>query len=90
NYYESISVELLADILACSSRHLSRLFKRQTGSTPIDYMIKLRMEKAKELLLTTEASLQEIAEGIGYADKYYFAKMFKRYTGIPPIRYRTE
>lgn len=90
HYAEPITLDLLAKLLDSSPRHLSRLFKHQTGSSPIDYVIQIRMDKAKELLLTTDATLQEIAEGIGYPDRYYFAKMFKRYVGVAPIRYRTE
>jgi len=88
NYAKPLTLDLLAEQLDSSPRHLSRLFKQQTGSSPIDYMLSLRIEKAKELLVATEASLQEIAENIGYPDRYYFAKMFKKYTGIAPIRYR--
>ncbi|BBI33290.1 AraC family transcriptional regulator [Cohnella abietis] len=90
HYAEPITLDILAERLDSSPRHLSRLFKRETGSSPIDYMIQIRMDKAKELLLTTEATLQEIAVGIGYPDSYYFAKMFKRYVGSAPIRYRME
>lgn len=90
NYAQPLSLGVLAELLDSSPRHLSRLFKQRTGSSPIEYMISLRMEKAKELLRRTEASLQDIAEEIGYPDRYYFAKMFKRYTGASPIRYRTE
>ncbi|MCU6792239.1 AraC family transcriptional regulator [Paenibacillus sp. WQ 127069] len=90
HYAELITMDLLAEQLDSSPRHLSRLFKSQTGSSPIHYVIQIRMDKAKELLLTTAATLKEIAESTGYPDSYYFAKMFKRYTGVAPIRYRME
>ncbi|MDQ0091975.1 iron complex transport system substrate-binding protein [Paenibacillus anaericanus] len=88
-YAEPVTMDLLAELLDSSPRHLSRLFKRQTGSSPIDYVIQIRMNKAKELLLTTDATLQKIAETIGYPDSYYFAKMFKKHVGVAPIRYRS-
>ncbi|MFS0838082.1 helix-turn-helix domain-containing protein [Paenibacillus sp. 1P03SA] len=90
NYTEPATLERLAELLDSSPRHLSRLFKRKTGKSPIDYMVRLRMKKAKEMLVTTEMTLQEIAESIGYPDSYSMAKMFKKQTGIAPIRYRTE
>lgn len=88
HYAEPITMNLLAELLDSSPRHLSRMFKRQTGYSPIEFMIQVRMSKAKELLLTTDATLQEIAKNVGYPDGYYFAKMFKRYMGISPVRYR--
>ncbi|MCG7406499.1 AraC family transcriptional regulator [Paenibacillus sp. ACRRX] len=90
HYAETITLELLAELLDCSPRHLSRLFKRDVGTSPIDYVIQIRMNKAKELLLMTDANLQEIAESVGYPESYYFAKMFKKYVGTAPIRYRSE
>ncbi|MBP1991458.1 AraC family transcriptional regulator [Paenibacillus eucommiae] len=90
HYAQPITLDLLAEVLDSSPRHLTRLFKRQTGSSPIDYVIQIRMDKAKEMLLASDATLQEIAEGIGYPDSYYFAKMFKKFVGIAPIRYRSD
>ncbi|MFC4304508.1 helix-turn-helix domain-containing protein [Cohnella boryungensis] len=86
---ESVTMEQLSALFDCSPRHLTRLYKQATGRSPIDYLIGMRMDKAKQLLLTTDATLQEIADSIGYPDSYYFAKMFKRNAGLAPIRYRT-
>ncbi|MCE5172977.1 AraC family transcriptional regulator [Paenibacillus profundus] len=90
HYADLITMEKLAAMLDSSPRHLSRLFKQHTGSSPVDYVIQIRMDKARELLLSTGANLQEIAESVGYSDSYYFAKMFKKHVGVAPIRYRTE
>lgn len=90
HYAEPITMDLLAELMDTSPRHLSRLFKRQTGHSPIDFVIQIRMNKAKELLLATNATLQEIAKAVGYPDGYYLAKMFKKYMGIAPIRYRKQ
>lgn len=88
HYAKPLTLDQLAALLDSSSRHLSRLFKRRTGFSPIEYMLQLRMNKARELLATTDATLQEIAEYIGYPDSYSFAKMFKKHVGTPPARYR--
>lgn len=90
HYAEPITMDLLAELMDSSPRHLSRLFKRQTGYSPIDFVIQIRMNKAKELLLATDATLQEIAKAVGYPDGYYLAKIFKKYMGIAPIRYRKQ
>ncbi len=88
HYEDEISLEQLADQADSSPRHLGRQFKERMGVSPIDYVIHLRMKKAKRLLASTDASLQEIAESLGYSDSYAFAKMFKKQTGMPPIGYR--
>ncbi|ASR46508.1 ABC transporter substrate-binding protein [Paenibacillus kribbensis] len=88
HYAESITLERLAGLLECSPRHLTRLFKKQTDCSPITYLIRLRMDKAKELLRKTDATLQDIAVGVGYPDVYFFSRAFKKYIGVSPVHYR--
>ncbi|SFD75875.1 iron complex transport system substrate-binding protein [Paenibacillus catalpae] len=90
HYAEPINLEHLAGLLAFSQRHLTRLFKQQTGFSPIDYLVRYRMEKAKGLLTSTDASLQQIAASVGYPDVYFFSRMFKKITGQSPIKYKEE
>ncbi|MEK8131289.1 AraC family transcriptional regulator [Paenibacillus filicis] len=85
---EPITLEGLAELLDSSPRHLSRMFKSRTGYSPIEYVIRQRVEKAKELLLHTDASLQQIAVEAGFQDRYYFSRMFKKHTGMAPHRYK--
>ncbi|AIQ21280.1 AraC family transcriptional regulator [Paenibacillus sp. FSL H7-0357] len=88
HYAESITLESLAESVNYSIPHLSSYFKIRTGLSPIDYLIKVRMDKAAALLLETDATLKEIAEGIGYQDPSYLGRLFKKYKGVSPIRYR--
>lgn len=88
HYAQSITLRDLCQRLECSSRQLSRVFKETTGSSPIDYIIQTRIAKSKELLLQSDATLNEIAERIGQSDGYYFSKMFKKHVGMSPLRYR--
>lgn len=89
HYMSPISVASVAEALDCSPRHLSRLFqKSELGETPSDYLARLRMEKAGELLRDTRLTLQEIAVSVGYQDGYYFSRMFKKYAGVSPMEYR--
>ncbi|MFF2885247.1 AraC family transcriptional regulator [Paenibacillus sp. NPDC057967] len=88
HYAESISLESLAAALNYSAAHLSDVFKKQVGYSPIDYLLRIRMEKAACLLLDTEASIREIAAYVGYADPYYFGRMFKKMIGVSPLQYR--
>lgn len=88
HYAESITLESLSDNVNYSIPHLSSYFKTRTGLSPIDYLIKVRIDKAASLLLETDATLKEIAAGVGYQDPSYLGRLFKRYKGVSPIRYR--
>lgn len=83
-----LNLENVADKFGFSIYYLSRFFKEHTNSTFIDYVINLRIQKAKELLTTTERQLKEIAYSVGYTDLTYFMKRFKKTEGITPGQYR--
>ncbi|MDK8180113.1 AraC family transcriptional regulator [Paenibacillus sp. UMB4589-SE434] len=87
-YREPITLESLLEHLDCSSRQLLRAFKKQVRTSPIDYLIQLRMSKAKHLLLSTDFTLKEIAESVGYTDSYYFSRIFKKYEGASPTSFK--
>jgi transcriptional regulator GlxA family with amidase domain len=78
----------LAGVAKMSLPHYFVLFKRCTGSTPIDYFIRLRMERARELLATTSCSVKEIAGVLGYDDPLYFSRVFKGVNQTTPTQYR--
>ncbi|MEK4238306.1 AraC family transcriptional regulator [Paenibacillus sp. FSL H7-0714] len=87
-YREPITLETLLEHLSCSSRQLLHAFKKQVRTSPIDYLIQLRMSKAKQLLLSTDFTLKEIAESVGYTDSYYFSRIFKKYEGVSPTSFK--
>ncbi len=88
HYSEPITLERLSELLDCSSRMLLRKFKAQFQTSPIDYLIQVRMEQAKQLLSRTRLPIREIAESTGYTDHYYFSRLFKKNAGVPPAEYR--
>ncbi|MEK3723608.1 AraC family transcriptional regulator [Paenibacillus sp. FSL H8-0034] len=90
HYSDTITLESLAKLFGCSPRHLSRLFQDQLGHSPLDYLIRIRMDIAKQLIWTTDATIQEIADGVGYEDRYYFSRLFKKHIGISPNHYKTQ
>ncbi|OXS60328.1 hypothetical protein B1A99_07780 [Cohnella sp. CIP 111063] len=90
HYKESITAEELAGIYDCSASYLARLFKNQLAVGPIEYLIHVRIHKAKQFLLKSEARIQEIASSVGYADVYYFSRLFKKHTGCSPLQYRED
>ncbi|WP_410772423.1 AraC family transcriptional regulator [Fontibacillus sp. BL9] len=90
HYNEPISLEMLAKKWNYSMQYLSKQFRQSTGKSPIDYVIQVRIDKAKEMLSGTGASTQEIALAVGYTDVFYFNRVFKKQTGLTPGQYKTE
>lgn len=87
HYAEEISLEKIANRFFLNQTYFSRLFKQYTGSTFTDYLIKLRMEKAKELLCQGKYKVYEVSQMIGYRSEKYFFRIFKQYTGCSPTEY---
>ncbi len=85
HYNEKISLDRIAENMYLSTFYISKIFKSETGDTPIRHLINIRLEKAKELLEKGHpGSIQEIAAMVGYEDAYHFSKLFKKYYGISP------
>jgi two-component system response regulator YesN len=87
-YAEKIDLELLSNKFHISREHISRLFKRDFGENFIEYITKVRLNKAVELLKGTNLKLQSISDQTGFSDVSYFSKVFKKQYGLPPADYR--
>jgi len=85
---EPLRLGELANIAGLSVPHYSMLFRGQTGFSPIDWFIRLRIQRACDLLDTTGDTVAEIGRQTGFADPYYFSRCFRRVVGLPPRRYR--
>jgi len=85
-----MSLNAAAARVFVSPTYLSILFKKKLGVTFIDYLINLRLEKAKALLRDTALRTYEVAAGTGYSDPQYFSVCFKKYTGLTPTEYRAQ
>lgn len=85
-----LSLNLLADELRVSVSHLSRLFKEQTESNFIDYLMNLRINQAKRLLMETDEKIKVIAESVGYSNVNTFIRIFKKLTALTPSEYREQ
>lgn len=90
HYAQPLTRETLARIFHYSVPYLSKHFRYETGSSIIDYLIRIRMDKACTLLRQTDLSLQEIAESVGYSDVSYFIRTFKKHTGVTPKQFKDE
>ena len=90
HFDENVSLQILAKEFYLHPNYLSRLFKEKTGENFVDYLTKIRMNKVKELLRTTNYKIVEICEMVGYENPRYFSKAFKQFTGRTPKEYRNE
>jgi two-component system response regulator YesN len=86
---EDVSLQTLADHVGWHPVHLSKVFKLETGEMLSDYLLRIRMERAVQLLKGSELKIFEIAAEVGYLTTSYFIKVFKKYYGITPQEYRT-
>ncbi len=84
HYNEKVTREQLSAIAGVSHSHYSILFKQFTGFSPNEYLSRLRINRAKELLMTGTSTLREIALKVGYKDEFYLSRRFKQQTGTSP------
>ncbi|MFD2657063.1 AraC family transcriptional regulator [Gracilibacillus thailandensis] len=87
NYMEDISLEICADQADTTAYTLSKAFKKVLGINFIDYLTRIRLDQAKELLMNSNLKINEIAESVGYRHSY-FNRIFKKHVGVPPSQYR--
>jgi two-component system response regulator YesN len=90
NYKDNLSLEVIAEHIPVNPSHLSRTFKREYGEPLTEYINKVRIEKAGELLSTTNMLAYEVAEAVGFNDPTYFSMVFKKHTGVSPKEYKLE
>ncbi|GIO42889.1 response regulator transcription factor [Paenibacillus apis] len=90
HFHEPITMRQVADRLHLNPSYFSVLFKEQTELTFSEYVSRLRMQRAKELLLHSGLSIAQIAERVGYQTDKYFIKVFKTYEGLSPSKYRSQ
>ena len=85
---ETLSLETLAAQVHMSVPHYCALFKRQTNTSPILFLIRLKMQRACELLSGTDVPVAAVGRQVGYPDPFYFCRVFKKTIGVPPTDYR--
>lgn len=90
NHYQdyTLSVSAIADELNISTAYLSTVFKVETNQNLIKYITEYRIEKAKELLMSTNMKVSDVAEKVGYLNSSYFISLFRNNTGYSPSKYR--
>ncbi len=84
----NLSLTEIAAVVNLSSHYFASLFKQSTGETPLQYINKCRIEKAKELLANQNFTITDVCLSVGFADPSHFAKVFRKYVGLTPKIYR--
>lgn len=90
HYTQGITLEEVAGIVGLTPQYFSSFFKDEMEVTFTEYVTKLRIEKAKEVIRNSQMSIQEICYYVGYHDPNYFSRIFKKYVGCTPTRYKKE
>ena len=85
-----VTIEELVTYTRISKQHLNHLFKQHTGFAPIDYYLRLKMQRACQLLDLTDDSVKSISLTLGMTDPYYFSRLFKQIIGVSPSSYRDK
>lgn len=90
NYEKDITIENIAERLSVNKNYLSRLFRTKKNFTLKEYLIHKRIERAKELLQNTNASILQVSNSVGYDDQLYFSRIFKKKVGMSPTEYKKD
>ena len=90
NLDRPLTLRQIASKAGFSPAYFSRMWKSRTGHSPVDYLIELRLQKARELLAGTHQPIAVVAELSGFADPLYFSKVFRARIGLPPSIYREQ
>jgi len=90
NLAAPVSVGELARLASLSTSHFAALFKASTGSGVVEYVRRLRSARARELLITTDASIADIGVSVGYSDPFYFSRQFRLVNGASPSDFRRD
>lgn len=88
NFNKNITLEAVAEYIHLNPQYFSRYFKSNTGLNFTEYVSKTRIKEAKKLLSSTDKSISGISLDVGYIDPTYFTKVFTKYEGISPLKYR--
>jgi AraC family transcriptional regulator len=86
---EPIDLRTLAREVALSPFHLARLFRQEVGESPHRYLVRRRLDRAADLLVTTPLTITQVSERVGFGSPGHFAQAFRRRFGVPPSVYRT-
>ena len=85
-----VTLDDMCAYINLSPAQTNRIFRRDFGQTPYQYLLNLKISAARELLATSHRNVKDIAFSLGFSDEYYFSNIFKRKTGLAPRNYRNK
>ena len=88
NLTRSLTLEEISEEVQLSRSYLNTIFKNQTGRSPVEFFIHLKMQEACKLLKNTNLYIYEVSSRLGYEDQYYFSRIFKKVVGVSPKDYK--
>lgn len=88
--YRTIEVKDVVNFIGFSRGYLSTAFRKTKGMSVQEYLLRVRMQKAKELIKATDLQIQEIGKRVGYDDQLNFSRIFRKYEGVSPSEFRRE
>lgn len=88
HFHEKITLDTLATYVHMNSSYLSRLFNKEIGESLTDYINRIRIERAKQLIVDSDLNINEITYMVGFSDPSYFSNTFKKFTGVTPREYK--
>ncbi|BBB90922.1 MAG TPA: AraC family transcriptional regulator [Methylomusa anaerophila] len=90
NINHKVTLPALAEKVQLSSFYLSKAFKEITGYCVIEYFNKIKIDKAKELIVEGDKKIKEVAQALGFTDEFYFSRIFKKIEGISPSKFYSK
>lgn len=85
---QAVTVSELSDLCHLTPSHFTKMFKKETGENPKDFINKVKMNHAKSLMISTDKTILQICKEIGISDSFYFSRAFKKMTGLAPTEFR--
>lgn len=90
NIHNRLTLSELSEMVQLSSTYLSRAFKEITGYSIIEFFNKMKIDKAKEMILEGDKKIKDIAQELGFTDEFYFSRIFKKIEGISPSEFYSK
>ena len=87
-YTKNITLEEMAKRVGVSSQYLSKIFKDETGRTFVEYLTTLRINRAKDIIQTSDQPIKQVGIMVGYKDPNYFSRIFRSVVGVSPSDFR--
>lgn len=88
NYYNNLNINHISEKLEVTSSYLSKILKKETGLSFIDFLTNTRIEKATQIMKDQSVKIYDVAELVGYSNQHYFCRAFKKIMGVSPTEYK--